>query len=625
MKFLRTPKELKFAVNEVNIILELEGKAALETTVVSFKKGEGMSLTADGDNVTIGYERITDATRALSMLERFVSGDKLPVEQKAKYEILCPMVDCSRNAVLNMDAAKEFMVHLAIMGFNGMMLYTEDTYEIPEYPYFGHLRGKFTVEELKELDAYGEKMGIEVIPCIQTLAHLNAITDWSCFRPYIDVSDILLADDVRTYALIEAMFKTLRSCLKSKHINIGMDEAHMLGRGKHTDIHGPEAKPDIMIRHLAKVVELCKKYDFEPVMWSDMFFRMQFDGRYRISPDKGMLAKDVTDKIPEEVALCYWEYYTNPNMIEDTEHMFRCHEAAGREIWFAGGAWSWSGFCPKNQFSLWVTPNQLELAEKYGVKNVIATMWGDDGAECPAFGMLPSLLQYAELCYDKADDKTMNERSKDCFGLSLDDFVKVGCVGHYGDFTKDATHPTTFEKPALYNDPMMGIMNWDLDRADLAGKYKKDAKKLEPLTENERFGYLFDTQYRLALVLQHKTYLSRNIKDAYKEGDKLALQKIVDHDIPTVYELLDDFITAFRFQWHWINKPFGWEVQDLRLGGLKQRLITTSERLQQYIDGEIDVLDELEQPDLPLACRESLTKTNNIWRRAATRAVVGHN
>lgn len=625
MKFSRTPKELKFAVNEVNIILELEGKAALETTVVSFKKGEGMSLTADGDNVTIGYERITDATRALSMLERFVSGDKLPVEQKAKYEILCPMVDCSRNAVLNMDAAKEFMVHLAIMGFNGMMLYTEDTYEIPEYPYFGHLRGKFTVEELKELDAYGEKMGIEVIPCIQTLAHLNAITDWNCFRPYIDVSDILLADDDRTYALIEAMFKTLRSCLKSKHINIGMDEAHLLGRGKHTDIHGPEAKPDIMIRHLAKVVELCKKYDFEPVMWSDMFFRMQFDGRYRISPDKGMLAKEVTDKIPEEVALCYWEYYTNPNMIEDTEHMFRCHEAAGREVWFAGGAWSWSGFSPKNDFSLWVTPNQLELAEKYGVKNVIATMWGDDGAECPAFGMLPSLLQYAELCYDKADDKTMNERSKDCFGLSLDDFVKVGCVGHYGDFTKDATHPTTFEKPALYNDPMMGIMNWDLDRADLAGKYEKDAKMLEPLTENERFGYLFDTQYRLALVLQHKTYLSRNIKDAYKEGDKLALQKIVDNEIPTVYELLDDFITAFRFQWHWINKPFGWEVQDLRLGGLKQRLITTSERLQQYIDGEIDVLDELEQPDLPLACRESLTKTNNIWRRAATRAVVGHN
>ncbi len=623
MKFVGTPKELKFAVNEVSIMLELEEKEALKNTSVSFTKADGMTLSAEGDKVVIGYSRITDATRALTMLERFV-GDKLPIEQKAKYDILCPMVDCSRNAVLNLDAAKEFMVYLAMMGFNGLMLYTEDTYEIPEYPYFGHLRGKYTVEEMKELDAYGEKMGIEVIPCIQTLAHLNAIVDWNCFRPYIDVADILLADDERTYALIEAMLKTLRSCFKSKHINIGMDEAHLLGRGKHTDIHGYESKPEIMIRHLAKVVELCKKYDYEPVMWSDMFFRMQFDGKYRISPANGMLEKEVTDKIPEEVALCYWEYYTNPNMIEDTEHMFRCHEAVGRNIWFAGGAWSWSGFSPKNQFSMWVTPNQLELAEKYGVKNIIATMWGDDGAECPAFGMLPALMQYAELCYDKADEKTMNKRSLDCFGLSMDDFVKVGCVGHYGEFTKDATHPTTFEKPALYNDPMMGIMNWDLDRADLAGKYEKDAKTLKPLLENERFGYLFDTQYRLALVLQHKTFLSRNIKDAYKNDDKLALQRIVDEEIPAVYELLDDFITAFRFQWHWINKPFGFEVQDNRLGGLKQRLITTSERLQQFIDGEIDVLDELEQPDLPFACKEQLIKTQNIWRKAATRSVVGH-
>ena len=105
---------------------------------------------------------------------------------------------------------------------------------------------------------------------------------------------------------------------------------------------------------------------------------------------------------------------------------------------------------------------------------------------------------------------------------------------------------------------------------------------------------------------------------------QLMLQRIVDNEIPRLYELVDEFINAFRFQWHWINKPFGWEVQDIRLGGVKQRLITTSERLQQYIDGEVDVLEELEQPDLPLACRENLTKTNNIWKKSATRAVTSH-
>ncbi len=621
MKFVSLPKELKFAINQVSELLNLEEKETLKDVNVTFKKADGLSLSYKGDDVVIGYDRIVDATRGLSMLERFVS-EKTPIEQKAKYDMLCPMVDCSRNAVLNIDAAKEFIVYLAAMGFNALMLYTEDTYEIPEYPYFGHLRGKYTIEEMKEIDDFGFKMGIEVIPCVQTLAHLNAITDWACFKPYVDIGDILLADDDRTYQLIEAMFKTITSCFRSRRINIGMDEAHNLGRGKHTDVYGYEKKADIMIRHLQRVIELCNKYELKPVMWSDMFFRMQFDGKYRIA--EGELEKEVTDKIPEEVALCYWEYYTNPHMIDATEHMFYCHEQVGREIWFAGGAWSWSGSCPKNRFSLWVTPTQLDLAEKYGVKNVIATMWGDDGAECTAFAMLPSLLQYAERCYDKADEKTMNQRSKDCFGITLDEFLKLDTVGFYDDFCEDTTHPTVFEKSALYNDPMIGIMNWNIEKAQLGDKFEKDAKILEPMTQNERFGYLFDTQYRLAVLLTHKASLSLDIKKAYKENDTAKLQQIVDEVIPTIYECLDDYITAFRFQWHWVNKPFGFEIQDIRLGGVKQRLITTAERLQQYIDGEIEVLEELEQPDLPYSCEDKHIRIQNKWRIAATRSVIHH-
>ena len=618
MKFVKLPTELAFAVQEAAALLELE---ELKLNV-SFVKAEGMTVECEGANVTIGYNSITDALRGMSFIKRLsASGGK--IAQKAKFETLSVMVDCSRNAVLNMDSAKELMLQLSIMGFNSIMFYTEDTYEIPEYPYFGHMRGRYTVEEMKALDAYGEQIGMEVIPCIQTLAHLNAITDWSCFRPYIDIDDILLADDERSYALIEAMFKTLRACFKSKHINIGMDEAHHLGRGKHTDRFGPEAKPDIMIRHLAKVVELCKKYDFEPVMWSDMFFRMQFDGKYRIS--EGVLSPEVMEKIPEEVALCYWEYYTNPNQIPTTEHMFKCHQKANRDIWFAGGAWSWSGVCPKNHFSLWVTPAQLQLAEKYGVKNVFATCWGDDGAECAIFGILPALLQYAEYNYADISTATLEQRSMDCFGISFEDFCKIDTVGRLPDsYSDSAQHPYVVEKYALYNDPMMGLMDWDIEKVNFGDKFKQDAATLAAISDN-RFSYLFDTQLRLAQLLDKKVNLSKEIKTAYRAGDKNTLQQIVDHTIPEIYDLIDSYLDAFRFQWHWVNKPFGFEIQDIRLGGLKQRLVTASERLQQYIDGEVDRLEELEQQELPFSCNpDNVTRYFNSWRKAATRSVISH-
>ena len=56
-----------------------------------------------------------------------------------------------------------------------LMLYTEDTYEVDNQPYFGYLRGRYSQKELREIDDYAFKHGMELIPAIQTLAHLKSI------------------------------------------------------------------------------------------------------------------------------------------------------------------------------------------------------------------------------------------------------------------------------------------------------------------------------------------------------------------------------------------------------------------------------------------------------------------
>ena len=50
------------------------------------------------------------------------------------------MLDCSRNAVMTPQKVKEYADLLKKMNYNMLMLYTEDTYEIPDEPYFGYLR-----------------------------------------------------------------------------------------------------------------------------------------------------------------------------------------------------------------------------------------------------------------------------------------------------------------------------------------------------------------------------------------------------------------------------------------------------------------------------------------------------
>ena len=190
------------------------------------------------------------------------------------------MLDMSRNAVMKLSELKNFANLLHSFGYNMIQLYTEDTYEVDGEPYFGYMRGRYTKAELCDFVNYCESLGIEVIPCIQTLAHLNQIFRHSDYAKIRDTADILLVGDERTYELIENMFKTVKQVFKSDVIHIGMDEAHMLGLGKYLAKNGYCNRFDILSEHLARVIEIAKKYSLTPIMWSDMFFRLANNGAY---------------------------------------------------------------------------------------------------------------------------------------------------------------------------------------------------------------------------------------------------------------------------------------------------------------------------------------------------------
>lgn len=176
------------------------------------------------------------------------------------------MIDCSRDAVYTVEALKQYFVLLRKMGYTYVQLYMEDVYELDAEPYFGYLRGRYTKQELKELDAAARANGLELVPCIQTLAHLGGITRWKAYVDLTDTGDILLVGEERTYGLIEKMFQTCAECFTSRRINIGMDEAHMVGLGKYLDQHGYENRFEILLKHLTRVAQIAEKYGFSPMM-----------------------------------------------------------------------------------------------------------------------------------------------------------------------------------------------------------------------------------------------------------------------------------------------------------------------------------------------------------------------
>ncbi len=526
------------------------------------------------------------------------------------------MLDMSRNAVMKVSQVKKFILILEKMGYNSLQLYTEDTFEIEGEPFFGYMRGRYSGAEIQEIDAFANAHGIELIPCVQTLAHFGCLVRHTTYQPMVDVNDILLIDDKRTYAFLDKMFATLAKNFTSRHVNIGMDEAHMVGLGQYLDKHGFHNRFDLLVKHLNQVVEIAEKYGFKPQMWSDMFFRLAFkeiydndsadeskhcpscipdlagDGYYVDKPIA--FDESIIQKIPKNVDLIYWDYYNVDEKVYDA--MFASHKKFNREIWFAGGAWCWNGFAPHNGYSLKSMLPAMKTVNKYGVENVMITLWGDDGKECSYYSTLPALYaikQYADGNYDmQAIEKGFTE----LFRLSFADFMSLDLPNgeHIVNGRNGEELPQNPCKSLFYNDPFLGLMDAIFDRSPKI-PYNEYAKRLHDAIKRARdFSYIFDCQAKLCKFLAVKADLGIRTRKIYRQKDKKALRGLI-MDYKKALRLLDSFYASYSYLWHAENKPFGFEVMDIRLGGLRFRLASCKEKLQKYCNGKLKKIEELEE------------------------------
>lgn len=505
------------------------------------------------------------------------------------------MLDCSRNAVMKVSEVKRMIDCLVKMGYDTLELYTEDTYEIEDEPYFGYMRGRYTAREIKEIDSYAKEKGVELIPCIQTLAHFTNLTKLAQYRDIVDFGDILLIDEEKTYVLIEKIFKTLSENFTSRLVNIGMDEAHMVGLGKYLDKHGYQNRFEILLRHLNRVVKIAAKYGFTPHMWSDMFFRLVNNGLYYGKDIH--IPKEVAENMPENIELTFWDYYHTEKT--DYDEMIRAHKEAKKNIWFAGGAWSWTGFAPLNDFTLRSMKPAMASIREHNIENVLITMWGDNGKECSFYALLPSL--YAIRCYANGIEN-MSEIKQGffkLFGIKFDDFMLLD-IPNIAPKSPQWKHIHTPSKNLLYSDCFMNSEDaYGEEAVDI--KYGQYAKQLEDaITRVGEYGYIFETLSSLCRVLELKATLSMRTRKAYKEQDRVTLRNLLN-DYAEVERRLNIFHSKFIAMWEKENKPFGWEIQDVRIGGLIRRIKTCGERIEKYLAGEITTIEELDNELLPLS------------------------
>lgn len=582
----RLPELLGFAIGEGGITVRAE-------------LGERLGVTLKDGVATIYYTKKNQFFRELGvLLEHARKEEEFDLSEDPFFQGISAMIDTSRCGVPTVASVCDMIDYLAVMGYDMVMLYTEDTIHLENRPYFGYMRGRYELSDLREIDDYAYEYGIEAIPCLECYGHMGKYLIWKEARPIKDTNDVLLAREPATFEFLDELISTVSSCFRSKRIHIGMDEAWDMGRGAFLNKHGYVPPFQIFNEYMTELIKITDKYGLTPMMWSDMY--------YRNCPDVGgYVARDVTlpdeikNEIPEGVELVFWHY---GEVHHCDGYMLKSHKETGHPVIFAGGLWGWIGHFPEHNYAMDTLKFSLDACRQNDVREAMITIWTNDNAECDLFANLFGLSYFAELCFDQTVSKDkLKARFESVTGADYDAFYAMSF--YHNSFGENDDYSEKYSdrflgKHLFWQDVLEGMFDSYLWSKPMSGHYAASASLMKQY-RGGRWDYLYRFAEYVFDYLAVKTLIAEKLVPAYKAGDKATLAEIANTLLPLLKEKTVAVHTAHKAMWMSNRTMIGWCNMDVRYAGVVARCDTAIELLTRYLDGTDAVIDSLEEEHLP--------------------------
>ena len=198
-------------------------------------------------------------------------------------------------------------------------------------------------------------------------------------------------------------------------------------------------------------------------------------------------------------------------------------------------------------------------------------------------------------------DEHLAEMFKICTGydkaaFDVFDIDAFGC--------EEKKYEANLSKQVLYQDVLCGVLDKNHALLDLKAHYQKNLKKFEGLSSQGDLDYLIEYQKQLITVLYKKCNLGNDITRAYFDGDKAKLEAIIPELKDTAMSVAERHKMAAGV-WYKNNKPLGFEQFEVRLSGVEARLNRAVLRIEDYLAGRVEKLEEIEEPRLYYSEEES--------------------
>ena len=270
------------------------------------------------------------------------------------------MLDVSRGKVPTLETLCGVVDNCARLKLNVLMLYVEHTFRFRRHPEIGADASPLEAETLRELDAYAAQRGIELVPSLQSLGHMDHVLNLPRYAHLAETPrNWTLSPAVpETYALLRDLYDEFLPNFRSTLFNANCDETFDLGSGRSAGMQGELGEGGPFLAHVGRIRELARAHGKRTMIWADM----------------PHAHPECIPEFDDDVVFLDWWYEAACDY--DRVKRFAEH---GRDFLVCPGTSSWNCLFPRVDNAVENVRRWADAGKRHGALGLLVTDWGDFG------------------------------------------------------------------------------------------------------------------------------------------------------------------------------------------------------------------------------------------------------
>ena len=378
---------------------------------------EGYTLTIDRKGVRIEFREIGGMRAAMATFRQLSRqyGRHLPclkIRDWPDFARRGVMLDISRGRVPKLETLLKFASRLADFKLNELQLYTEHTFAYSKHKSVWQSWGALTGEEIRQLDARCQQLGIDLVPNQNSFGHLEHFLERPNLKELAEVSgpyadgggefvrrpSTLAPNHPGTLPLLRGLYDELLPNFSSQFFNVGCDETWDLGRGQSKKLCAEKGQGRVYLDFLRQIHQEVSGRGKTMMFWGDIILKYP-----KLIPELAAFGTLVSDTArmaargskhagsetgaPGIIAL-NWGY--------EADHPFDREAAlfakAKIPFYVCPGTSTWQTLIGRHDNALANMRAAAKAGLKHGAIGYLITDWGDGGHPQPlAVSYLPYL------------------------------------------------------------------------------------------------------------------------------------------------------------------------------------------------------------------------------------------